>query len=131
MPYINYMIPVFVYVRVCICACVGVGVGVCVYTVPFSCRFDFIVTPLIHPRYKKEYFGFSSERPGPVTRSDKVLTGSEWGSYVVGKVSPWLQLDSALEDVRMNSAKVTSSTSKLVQNVHTCFFLFIQYVKCA
>ena len=74
----------------------------------------------MHPRYKKEYFGISSERPGPVTRSDKVLTGSEWGSYVVGKVSPWLQLDSALEDVRMNSAKVkleASNTFCVLYNV--------------
>lgn len=80
----------------------------CMYlSVPFlMCRFDFIVTPLMHPRYKREYFGVSCEHPGPATRSDKVLTGSEWGSYVVGKVSPWLQLDSALEDVRMNSGKV-------------------------
>lgn len=81
-----------------------------VHVVLFLHRFDFIVTPLMHPRYKKEYFGISSERPGPVTRSDKVLTGSEWGSYVVGKVSPWIQLDSALEDVRMNSAKVKLET---------------------
>ena len=69
-------------------------------------RFDFIAAPIVHPRYKREYFGVIPPRSGPLTRSDKVIKVSEWGSLVVAKLSPWIQLDSDDEVVRRNSEKV-------------------------
>ena len=69
-------------------------------------RFDFVSAPLVHPRYKREFLRIMPERPGPTTRSDKVLTGSDWCSLIVAKLSPWIDLDSSDEIVRRNSEKV-------------------------
>lgn len=70
------------------------------------CRYDFISTPLVHPRYKRHYFQDTPRRPGPLTRSDKVIKVSEWSTLVVAKLSPWIQLDSDNEVIRRNSEKV-------------------------
>ena len=69
-------------------------------------RFDFVSAPLFHPRYKREYFLQNYSRPGPTTRSDKVITSSDWSTLVVAKLSPWIQLDSKDETVRRLSEKV-------------------------
>ena len=61
----------------------------------------------MHPRYKREFFRIIPERPGPTTRSDKVLTSAEWSSLIVAKLSPWIQLDSPSDVVRRNSEKVS------------------------
>ena len=71
----------------------------------FVFRFDFISAPIVHPRYKREFLQVLPKRPGPLTRSDKVLTGSDWCSLVVAKLSPWIDLDSTDETVRRNSEK--------------------------
>ena len=34
---------------------------------------DFIVTPLFHPRFRRDNLGVSDERDGPQTRSDRLL----------------------------------------------------------
>ena len=73
----------------------------------FFLRFDFISIPIVHPRYKREYLQDLPKRPGPLTRSDKVLSGSDWCSLVVAKLSPWIDLDSRDETVRRNSEKVS------------------------
>lgn len=69
-------------------------------------RFDFVVTPLVHPRYTREYLGATPPHPGPLTRSDKVIKVSEWGTLIVAKLSPWIQLDSENDVIRRNSEKV-------------------------
>ncbi|WAR12296.1 ANM5-like protein, partial [Mya arenaria] len=46
--------------------------------------FDYVCLPIVNPRYKRE----------------KV---QDWGSLIVGKTSPWLQLDSAVDHIRKNS----------------------------
>ncbi len=69
-------------------------------------RFDFVTVPLFHPRYKREYFLPGYTRPGPATRSDKVINSSDWSTLAVTKLSPWIQLDSKDETQRRLSEKV-------------------------
>ncbi|XP_075346854.1 LOW QUALITY PROTEIN: protein arginine N-methyltransferase 5 [Mycteria americana] len=66
--------------------------------------FDFLCLPLFHPRYRRE-FGLEPARgrPGPQTRSDLLLSGRDWNTLIVGKLSPWIRPDSPLEHVRRNS----------------------------
>ena len=62
---------------------------------------SFIVSPLAHPRYRHD-----KKRPldgDPMTRSDLVLDSQQWGQRVVGKISPWLQLDSPHVAIRRRS----------------------------
>uniref|UniRef100_A0A8C6VMT3 Protein arginine N-methyltransferase 5 n=1 Tax=Naja naja TaxID=35670 RepID=A0A8C6VMT3_NAJNA len=67
-------------------------------------RFDFLCMPIFHPRYKREFFQEPAKhRPGPQTRSDLLLSGRDWGTLIVGKLSPWIRADSKLEKVRRNS----------------------------
>ncbi|KAG8140981.1 putative Protein arginine N-methyltransferase 5 protein [Naja naja] len=66
--------------------------------------FDFLCMPIFHPRYKREFFQEPAKhRPGPQTRSDLLLSGRDWGTLIVGKLSPWIRADSKLEKVRRNS----------------------------
>ncbi|KAK3086104.1 hypothetical protein FSP39_013632 [Pinctada imbricata] len=67
-------------------------------------QFDFICLPIVNPRYKREFVeGPAKKRLGALTRSDLVLSGHDWNSLVVGKISPWLQLDSKIDHIRKNS----------------------------
>eukprot|EP00795_Rhopilema_esculentum_P001486 gene1486-15920_t len=68
--------------------------------------FDFICAPIAHPRFKREYEKDAPIRPGAFTRSDLLLPGSDWSSLVVGKVSPWIDLESNDERVQKNSLKI-------------------------
>ncbi|XP_056010372.1 protein arginine N-methyltransferase 5-like isoform X2 [Ostrea edulis] len=71
-----------------------------------SCKsgFDFVCLPIVNPRYKREFlYGPAKNRPGPLTRSDLALSGQDWSTLIVGKTSPWLQLDSRVEVIRRNS----------------------------
>ena len=61
---------------------------------------SFLVAPLAHPRYRRDH---KRPRDEPMTRSDLVLNSTQWGKHVVGKVSPWLQLDSPHEAIRRRS----------------------------
>ena len=65
--------------------------------------FDFVATPLAHPRFRRDASGVSDARCDAFTRSDLELTSSQWTTMVVGKVSRWLDLDSACERVRVAS----------------------------
>lgn len=67
--------------------------------------FDFVVSPLFHPRYRRDADGVSDSRDGPGTRSDLVMTSDRWSACVVGKLSPWLDLDSPVTSTRLASEK--------------------------
>ncbi len=47
---------------------------------------EFVVIPLFHPRNRRDSL-LSERRNGPQTRSDMVLSSSEWISNIVGKIS--------------------------------------------
>ncbi len=61
---------------------------------------SLLVAPLAHPRYRRDH---KRPRTEPMTRSDRVLGSAQWGRHVVGKVSPWLQVDSPHEAIRRRS----------------------------
>ncbi|RUS81094.1 hypothetical protein EGW08_011134 [Elysia chlorotica] len=66
--------------------------------------YDFVCLPLVNPRFKREFIGGPSKtRKCALTRSDMCLSSQDWGSLVVGKVSPWLQLDADFYNTRKNS----------------------------
>ncbi|XP_067389188.1 protein arginine N-methyltransferase 5 isoform X1 [Emydura macquarii macquarii] len=60
--------------------------------------------PVFHPRYRREFSCTPARaRPGPHTRSDLLLSGRDWNTLIVGKLSPWIRPDSKVEAVRRNS----------------------------
>ena len=68
---------------------------------------DFLMIPMFHPRYERFYSqGNKIERKEPPTRSDVLLSCNDWNSYVVGKISKWIDLDSPHKEIRDKSFKV-------------------------
>uniref|UniRef100_A0A8C8SP82 Protein arginine N-methyltransferase 5 n=1 Tax=Pelusios castaneus TaxID=367368 RepID=A0A8C8SP82_9SAUR len=66
--------------------------------------FDFLCMPVFHPRYRREFTHMPAHaRPGPHTRSDLLLSGRDWNTLIVGKLSPWIRPDSKVEVIRRNS----------------------------
>lgn len=69
-----------------------------------SAGFDFICSPIAHPRYRRQLDDKNGPpRPGAFTRTDLLLPGSDWSSLVVGKISPWINVDSKCDITRKNS----------------------------
>ncbi|XP_022754394.1 protein arginine N-methyltransferase 1.5 [Durio zibethinus] len=67
--------------------------------------FDFVVAPLMDPTYRPSLMEVDSDSSHvlPFAGSDLVLSPSQWSSHVVGKISPWIDLDSEDEILRMDS----------------------------
>lgn len=67
--------------------------------------FDFILSPLIDPSYRPSLVNSDSSGSFvlPFAGSDLVLSPSQWGSHVVGKISSWIDLDSEDEILRLDS----------------------------
>ncbi|OMO61939.1 Protein arginine N-methyltransferase PRMT5 [Corchorus capsularis] len=70
-----------------------------------SAGFDFVVAPLMDPSYRPSLVQVQNDTSPvlPVAGSDLVLSPSQWSSHVVGKISPWIDLDSEDEILRMDS----------------------------
>ncbi|CAB4054877.1 PRMT5 [Lepeophtheirus salmonis] len=75
----------------------------------FTCShgFDFLLGPLVHPRYRQEEVTDEPDsgkrgirRKGPFTRSDLLLSSVDWGSLFVGVLSRDVNLESRLRSVR-------------------------------
>jgi hypothetical protein len=69
-------------------------------------NFDFLVCPLVHPRYQRPFDHPKVRRQEPWTRSDLLLPSNDWGNFVIGRISRWLNLDSPSPKVRSRSEKV-------------------------
>ncbi len=69
-----------------------------------SSGYDYIACPLVHPRYQRS-FSDEVQRDEPLTRSDMLLSSSDWAS-VVGKISSWIDCDSEDTRIRTRSEKV-------------------------
>ncbi|KAF4522873.1 hypothetical protein B566_EDAN012808 [Ephemera danica] len=68
------------------------------------CRFDFICTPIFHPRFKRELIsGKCKGRNTKFARSDLILGSSDWNTLIVGKLSPYIDVDSEDWTVRQQS----------------------------
>jgi len=61
--------------------------------------YDFLVLPIVHPRFRHSA-ELQSNRPYSFTRSDLLLTSSEWSSLIVATLSKHLSLDSTVMSVR-------------------------------
>ncbi|XVF10521.1 hypothetical protein REPUB_Repub07fG0190200 [Reevesia pubescens] len=70
-----------------------------------SGSFDFVVAPLMDPTYRPSLIEVDNDSSHvlPFAGSDLVLSPSQWSSHVVGKISPWIDLDSEDEILRMDS----------------------------
>uniref|UniRef100_A0A6I8Q3R0 Protein arginine N-methyltransferase 5 n=1 Tax=Xenopus tropicalis TaxID=8364 RepID=A0A6I8Q3R0_XENTR len=69
-----------------------------------SAVFDFLCMPIFHPRFKREFFKEPAKsRPGPQTRSDLLLSGRDWNTLIVGKLSDWIKTDSKVSGIRKTS----------------------------
>nr|CAG4651639.1 EOG090X028A [Triops cancriformis] len=67
-------------------------------------KYDFISMPIVHPRFSRELLsGPAKERSGPFTRSDLILNSSDWNSYIVGKLSPYIDVDHEEPSMRKQS----------------------------
>jgi len=71
-----------------------------------SCKagYDFVCLPMVNPRFKREaVYGPAKNRKCALTRSDMTLSSQDWSTLVVGKISPWLQLDAQYYHTCKNS----------------------------
>ncbi|XP_014230070.1 protein arginine N-methyltransferase 5 [Trichogramma pretiosum] len=67
-------------------------------------KYHFVTFPITHPNFKREFIkGKAKNRPGPVTRSDMILCSSDWSQYIVGKLSPYIDVDSTVPFIAKNS----------------------------
>lgn len=64
-----------------------------------QCNYSFIVSPIVHPRFRRQYVS-SAGKTGGFTRSDMILSPHDWTSRMVGKLSPYLEVDSPIPSVR-------------------------------
>lgn len=63
--------------------------------------YHFLVTCFVHPKFVR---GICNLPPAKALgRTDRILTGSDWSRYVVGKLSPNLNLDSEIPSIRKRS----------------------------
>ncbi|CAG4924790.1 unnamed protein product [Colias eurytheme] len=56
-------------------------------------NYSFIVTPIIHPRFRRSFLG-NRTAVGGFTRSDMILSPQDWTNRIVARVSPYLNVDS-------------------------------------
>ncbi|XP_068212824.1 protein arginine N-methyltransferase 5 isoform X2 [Palaemon carinicauda] len=71
--------------------------------------YDFISVPVAHPRFKREHIhGKAKKRTGAFTRSDLLLSSSEWNSLIVGRLSQVhiLNLEASNQSLRLNSEEI-------------------------
>lgn len=67
--------------------------------------FDFVLAPLVDPSYRPSLANKDGNGSYvvPFASSDLILSPSQWGSHVVGKISSWIDLDSDDEVLRNDS----------------------------
>ncbi|CAK1599643.1 unnamed protein product [Parnassius mnemosyne] len=68
-------------------------------TEALHCNYSFIVTPVVHPRFRRPYVS-SVSTVGGFTRSDMILSPQDWTSRIVAKISPYICVDSMSPVVR-------------------------------
>ncbi|XP_065886445.1 protein arginine N-methyltransferase 5-like isoform X2 [Dysidea avara] len=93
--------------------------------------FDFLCVPIVHPRFEREFVLTLPPRPGPLTRSDMCLSSSDWTVFVVGKLSPWINLDSDVPGVRTNSEKAFMEEMKYAVHLSLpAIMMKLKTIKC-
>ncbi|XP_051175456.1 protein arginine N-methyltransferase 5 [Leptopilina boulardi] len=83
-----------------------------------DCKYDYIVVPLVHPRYKREFIsGPAKDRTDPFTRPDMILCNSDWSALVVGKISSYIDVDSSVPDIAKNSVTTLNQEFELASHL--------------
>lgn len=67
-------------------------------TEALRCNYSFIVSPVVHPRFRRPCS--IAGRVGGFTRSDMILSPQDWTGRIVGRLSPYLNVDSPSPGVR-------------------------------
>lgn len=67
-------------------------------TEALRCNYSYIVAPVVHPRFRRP--SSCAGRVGGFTRSDMVLSPQDWTNRMVGRLSPYLNVDSPSPGVR-------------------------------
>lgn len=62
-------------------------------------NYSYIVAPLIHPRFTRQH-SLSSNKVGGFTRSDMILSPSDWTTRIVGRISHSWNVDEEAPVVR-------------------------------
>lgn len=68
-------------------------------TEALQCNYQFIVSPIVHPRFRRHYIAGAGS-VGGFTRSDMILSPQDWNSRMVAKLSPYLDVDCTSPTVR-------------------------------
>lgn len=79
---------------------------------------EFICAPLFHPRFRRDTAGVSERRGGPGTRSDVVLECARWTACVVGKLSPWIDVDATESSARTASEAAFKEEVSWASHLH-------------
>lgn len=64
-----------------------------------KCNYSFIISPIFHPRFRRQH-NVNADAANGFTRSDMILSPQDWNSRIVGKLSPYLDVDSTCVIVR-------------------------------
>ncbi|XP_057333940.1 protein arginine N-methyltransferase 5 [Microplitis mediator] len=89
----------------------------CLETAQQSC-YEFICIPLVHPQLKREFLsGTAKDRHVAFTRADMILSTSDWNSLIVGRLSPHINVDSAIKHVRENSEAALAQELSLASHL--------------
>ncbi|XP_017763861.1 PREDICTED: protein arginine N-methyltransferase 5 [Eufriesea mexicana] len=89
----------------------------CLFTANSS-KYEFICVPLVHPLFKREFVsGHAKNRIGPFTRPDIVLCSSDWNTLIIGKLSPYIKVDSKNSSLRKNSEETLKQELALANHL--------------
>nr|CAG4646084.1 EOG090X028A [Macrothrix elegans] len=70
-------------------------------------KYDFVSIPLTHPRHRRDFLGNQqARRLSAFTRADVILNSADWSTLVVGKLSPYLDLDHEDKLLRQQHEKI-------------------------
>ncbi|KAG8037995.1 hypothetical protein G9C98_006320 [Cotesia typhae] len=80
--------------------------------------YEYICVPLVHPQLKREFIsGQAKDHHEAFTRADMVLNSSDWNSLIVGKLSPYINVDSPVQHVRENSEAMLAQELSLASHL--------------
>lgn len=81
-------------------------------------KYDYIIVPLVHPRYKREFIsGPPKDRTDPFTRPDMILCNSDWSALIVGKISSYIDVDSPVPNIAKNSLQTLNQEFDLASHL--------------
>lgn len=81
-------------------------------------NYHAIITPVVHPQYIREFVNEPMKMKHlDISRSDLVLTSTEWTSRVIPKLSDYIQCDAESELIRKMSEKTLMQEISLAEHL--------------